>query len=140
MKKCAFGQNLEQSLSKQLILSYCGNRINTPGGHLYIKLTDASGHAYELDSCSDLKYENWRLWIINLNDFAAGDVNTTEISKLALGIKYALNTAGSGVVYMDNIELPERKKEEFNADIRGSDGKVDMLDLAVLMQHWLVSY
>ena len=87
-------------------------------------------------------YENFRTWVIPLQDFADQGVDLTNVTKMTIGIgmKDSPTIGGSGALHVDNIRLsiavclPELIAVDINDDCVVDEG--DIVDLAA---DWLES-
>lgn len=139
MAACIFGGDFNQSVSGELSLSFWGNRANTQGGCLYVKLQDDNGEIYAVDSNFDLRDEDGRLLVIDINRFSKAGLDTANIRKLIIGVKNPNTDCISGTVYIDNIELPAQSRKISNPDL-SADGNVNIDDLIILADNWLAAY
>ena len=84
-----------------------GNATGRQIEPLYVALEDSGGNSAVIvhPDPSAIAAESWQQWSINLADFVG--VDPTAITMMAIGVGDPASTVprGSGVVYIDDIEL-----------------------------------
>ena len=138
-------QNWTRKQVKALTLHFFGLTSNTvqAGDQLYVGIADRQGNeafvTYEQTQAC-LRQKQWHEWNVALTAFEG--VNLQQVKKLTVGIgsRTRPQRGGKGLIFIDDIVLwPARcLGATGGADLNG-DCHVDHLDLARMMENWLVS-
>ncbi len=129
--------------ARVLELFFRGNVDNlTDGLMMYLSLSDAKDSAFVqyVGDSNDFKKETWRVWRIDLLDFA--DIDLNHVTDICIGIcqdRTKPSGYGAGKIYFDDIMLYPRMCFEENrpaADFTG-DCTVDLEELQELAYSWL---
>jgi len=94
-----------------LRLWFHGDADNAPGRQspepLYVALEDAVGNNAVIvhPDPSAITIESWQQWSMGLADFVGVDLTAITMMAIGVGDPAATNPRGSGVVYIDDIEL-----------------------------------
>ncbi len=94
--------------AKSLVLWFYGDLGNDPCEPMYVKLTDGDDVnatvAYNGDM-DDITEPWWHEWNIDLQDFADGGVDLSDVNTLTIGIGDGTQAANDGVVWIEDIHL-----------------------------------
>jgi hypothetical protein len=94
--------------AKSLVLWFYGDLGNDPCEPMYVKLTDGDDVnatvVYDGDM-DDITEPWWHEWNIDLQDFADGGVDLSDVNTLTIGIGDGTQAANDGVVWIEDIHL-----------------------------------
>jgi len=139
--------------AKALALQFYGSTGNAIES-MWVELTDGAGGKatvtygdYKDEDPNDIGDPSWHEWNIDLQDFADGDVDLTNVSSIAIGFgsPTATSPGGSGEVYFDDIRLyPTRcllslRSPDFARVDYVQDCVVDYKEVKVMAESWLVA-
>ena len=96
----AIGQDWTAAGVEVLTIWFYGDPNNAVTEQLYVKL-NGSKVVYDGDVANLTKTE-WTRWDINLSEFG---INLTNVTRLDIGLERMELTGGSGVLYIDDIQL-----------------------------------
>jgi hypothetical protein len=125
---------------KALELWFMGKVDNNNVAPVYVTLQDSTGPSATVihPDPNIVLQDAWQAWDIALSDFTGVDM--TKIMKITIGVGDS-TPRGTGTLYFDDIRLyPPRCFPKYGpaGDITG-DCKVDIDDLAVLSDNWLLT-
>jgi hypothetical protein len=120
------------------------DNVNTD---IYVKVTDGGDSPAHTGSVTYAgpntiaKSEVWREWNIDLQAFAAQDVNISDVNKITLGVGTGADTGQTNVdfLYFDDIRLypPRCVSSEAVADWVNDDCTTDFDELGIFVADWL---
>jgi hypothetical protein len=131
-------QDLATLGAEVLALWLRGESSNDVNDQPYVKLKDGSGRSASAgygDEPNNVTSEEWRLWVVEMEEFSAGGVDLSDIEEVIIGSA----GVGLGCLYYDDIQLCVRScVGQFapRADLTG-DCTVDLTDFGVLGGQWL---
>ena len=106
---------------------------------MYAALEDNESHpvAIVVNSDPNLLATEWKVWHIQLSDFAG--VNLENVKKLYIGFGDRTNpvAGGAGTIYIDDIRLYVARCLYAPAEDLNDDCVVDFEDFAVLAGNWM---
>jgi hypothetical protein len=105
---------------ERLVLWFYGDANNDASAseQMYVALEDGTGSAsytrVNYGNMNDIKTEQWQQWCIDLQDFANGGVDLSDVQTIYLGFgtRGSPVPGGTGVVYFDDIGLYEQCPDE----------------------------
>ena len=113
---------------------------------MYVAVANSTGPAAVVyhDDPNATQIDTWTEWNIDLKEFADQGVNLTNVSKLAIGFgdKNNPGPGTSGTMFFDDIRLyPPRCVPDIvkPAGDFSNDCVVDILDLEIMSNNWLIS-
>jgi hypothetical protein len=118
--------------------------INNGREQMYLIVADTvKSKTILLEDANDIvqeSRENWRNWVIDLDDIDAAGVNLTDVRTLTIGFgnKTTPHLGGNGTVYVDNIKLLSAMclDRDDDADLN-NDCSVNLSDIEILAGDWL---
>ena len=126
------GQNMRQDGYQSIMLWFdSAPDFNEP---LYVKLTDASHHSYQVFPEITSGGSEWKSCHVSLSEFEDNGVNTENVTDMSIGLGDGAPAGTSGEIYFDDIRLYRTAGPP--ADIN-ADNKVDFQDLAEFANSWL---
>jgi len=112
---------------------------------VYVKLESNGGAEsglvqYPASMLNQQDYESFRIWPIDLQEFASQGVDLTNVTKITIGIGSGSGPSGSGTLSVDDIRVdyPYCIAELIPADF-DDNCWVGMTELEMLAQNWLAS-
>ncbi|MCJ7693022.1 MAG: hypothetical protein MUO22_06360, partial [Sedimentisphaerales bacterium] len=142
-----FGPDWTLGGIKSMSLWFHGDEYNilTPYDKMWIALEDSTTKvSVDYDDMNDILEDEWQEWYIDLQDFADGGLDLSDVQRIYIGIGHEDNTetGGEGFVYFDDLALYtdrcipeyERQTGSFNGDC-----VIDYNDLLTMGRDWLVT-
>ena len=142
--------------AKSLVLWFYGTAGNDANKPMYVKLVDGSSNnwkvAYDGD-INDIRVEDWHEWNIDLQTFANGGVDLSNVKTIMIGFgdgnQTSPDSSTDGTVYFEDVQLyttrcalvkrdPDFAKVDYApAGVPAGDCIVDYLDLQEMSNVWL---
>ncbi|MHC4207769.1 MAG: hypothetical protein ACYSTT_24200 [Planctomycetota bacterium] len=74
---------------------------------MYVSLEDGAGKSNDVmyTDSSAITVAEWQQWSINLSEFVGVDLTAIKKMSIGIGDKESTEPGGSGVLYIDDIEL-----------------------------------
>ena len=108
-------QNWTDHGADMLRLFFRGEADNA-ADRLYLRVEDSTGHVASVthpDANAVLATE-WGSWVVPFTEFSAADVDLTSVKTLHLGVgdRNDPTPMGSGMIYIDDIEIGRARASE----------------------------
>ena len=110
----------------------------------YVALEDSAGNRKDIEhpDPAAVTIDDWKQWRIPLTDFTDVDPTAIRIMSIGVGDRASSQPGGSGVLYVDDIELVPLsccgdKDHPYQVGDLNQDCRVDLADLALFCDCWL---
>jgi len=143
--KLQIGTDWTVGNAEGLVLYFHGVADNNDES-LYLVLEDidekTAAVKYDSNDLNDNPWEDWRIWYVDLQQFADAGLNLEHLSKVSIliGEKNRTEPGGEGTLYFDDIRLyPTACVFQLTEGDINADCFIDYYDLQMINEDWLLT-